>query len=308
MQINSQEVTQTPGNNTVFQTWLLSDDENACKKGFERLCALVVNLNKTAKVRFGAEANVNCVIAVGHDAWLKLDLPKPLPKELVNFKAIKGDKHEAVSTAGDIHVHIRALDAADCFDMAQNIKAELFKFAKLADETQGFKYHDGRAIIGFVDGTENPNGEDRDYFAKVGDEDKKFKGGSYVFVQKYKHKMREWNATSVSEQEKVIGRTKADDIEMSEDEKPSNSHSAAANVGDDKKVVRGNMPFMQGGETGTYFIAYASTFSTLELMLESMFIGRPRGNYDRLLDFSTAKTGALFFAPTFDILEAYDAG
>ena len=289
MQINSQEVTQTPGNNTVFQTWLLSGDENACKKGFERLCALVVNLNKTAKVRFGAEANVNCVIAVGHDAWLKLDLPKPLPKELVNFKAIKGDKHEAVSTAGDIHVHIRALDAADCFDMAQNIKAELFKFARLADETQGFKYHDGRAIIGFVDGTENPNGEDRDHFAKVGDEDKKFKGGS------------------LSEQEKVIGRSKAYDIEMSEDEKPSNSHSAAANVGDDKKVVRGNMPFVEGSMTGTYFIAYASTFSTVEAMLKKMFIGEPRGNSDRLLDFSTAMTGALFFAPTFDMLSSYSA-
>ena len=307
MQINSQEVTQTPGNNTVFQTWLLSGDENACKKGFERLCALVVNLNKTAKVRFGAEANVNCVIAVGRDAWLKLGLPQPLPKELVNFKAIKGDKHEAVSTAGDIHVHIRALDAADCFDMAQNIKAELFKFAKLADETQGFKYHDGRAIIGFVDGTENPNGEDRDYFAKVGDEDAKFKGGSYVFVQKYKHKMREWNAASVSEQEKVIGRTKADDIEMSEDEKPSNSHSAASNVGDDKKVVRGNMPFVEGSMTGTYFIAYASTFSTVEAMLNKMFIGEPRGNSDRLLDFSTPVTGALFFAPTFDMLSDYSA-
>ncbi len=104
MQINSQEVTQAPGNNTAFQTWLLSGDENACKKGFERLCALVVNLNKTAKVRFGAEANVNCVIGIGRDAWLKLGLPQPLPKELVNFKAIKGDKHEAVSTAGDIHV------------------------------------------------------------------------------------------------------------------------------------------------------------------------------------------------------------
>ena len=191
--------------------------------------------------------------------------------------------------------------------MAQNVKAELFKFAKLADETQGFKYHDGRAIIGFVDGTENPSGEDRDFFAKVGDEDAKFKGGSYVFVQKYKHKMREWNATSVSEQEKVIGRTKADDIEMSEDEKPSNSHSAAANVGDDKKVVRGNMPFVEGSLTGTYFIAYASTFSTLEAMLNKMFIGEPRGNSDRLLDFSTPVTGALFFAPTFDMLSSYSA-
>lgn len=306
MSFNSQEVTQTPGNNTVFQTWVLKDDKKAYKEGFARLCALVINLNKTAKVRFGASENVNCVLGVGHDAWKKLAITKTLPKELVNFKAIKGDKHEAVSTKGDLHIHIRALNAADCFDMAQSVKGELYKFADLVDEVQGFKYHDGRAIIGFVDGTENPDGEDRDHFAKVGDEDAKFKGGSYVFVQKYFHKMQEWNATSVSEQEKVIGRSKELDIEMSEDEKPSNSHSAAANVGDDKKVVRGNMPFTEGSKSGTYFIAYASTFSTVETMLKKMFIGEPKGNSDRLLDFSTPVTGALFFAPTIDMLSEYE--
>ena len=306
MSVNSQEVTQAPGNNTVFQTWVLKGDKKACKEGFAKLCALVVNLNKTAKVRFGANENVNCVLGVGHDAWKKLEISKDLPKELVNFKAIKGDKHEAVSTKGDIHIHIRALNAADCFDMAQNIKEVLFKFAELTDETQGFKYHDGRAIIGFVDGTENPDGEDRDLFAKVGKEDAKFKGGSYVFVQKYFHKMKEWNATSVSEQEKVIGRSKEYDIEMEEGVKPTNSHSAAANVGDDKKVVRGNMPFTEGSKTGTYFIAYASTFSTVELMLKKMFIGEPKGNSDRLLDFSTPVTGALYFAPTLDMLGDYE--
>ena len=259
MSVNSQEVTQAPGNNTVFQTWVLKGDKKACKEGFAKLCALVVNLNKTAKVRFGANENVNCVLGVGHDAWKKLEISKELPK-----------------------------------------------FARLADETQGFKYHDGRAIIGFVDGTENPDGEDRDLFAKVDKEDAKFKGGSYVFVQKYFHKMQEWNATSVSEQEKVIGRSKEYDIEMDESVKPTNSHSAAANVGDDKKVVRGNMPFTEGSKTGTYFIAYASTFSTVELMLKKMFIGEPKGNSDRLLDFSTPVTGALFFAPTLDMLGDYE--
>ena len=301
MSINSQEVTQTPGNNTVFQTWVLTADKKACKEGFAELCALVVNLNKTAKIRFGANENVNCVLGVGHDAWKKLEISKDLPKELVNFKAIKGDKHEAVSTKGDLHIHIRALNAANCFDMAQAIKAVLFKFAELTDETQGFKYHDGRAIIGFVDGTENPEGEERDFFAKVGDEDAKFKGGSYVFVQKYFHNMKEWNATSVSEQEKVIGRTKEMDIEMDDDTKPTNAHSALANVGDDLKVVRDNMPF----QMGTYFICYANTFSTVEKMLINMFVGNPVGNYDRLLDFSTAQTGTLFFVPSLDMLDDF---
>jgi len=38
-------------------------------------------------------------------------------------------------------------------------------------------------------------------------------------------------------------------------------------------------------------------------MLENMFIGRPPGNYDRLLDFSRAVTGNLFFVPSATFLE-----
>ncbi len=38
-------------------------------------------------------------------------------------------------------------------------------------------------------------------------------------------------------------------------------------------------------------------------MLENMFVGDPAGNTDRLLDFSTAVTGTLFFAPSYDLLE-----
>ena len=34
-----------------------------------------------------------------------------------------------------------------------------------------------------------------------------------------------------------------------------------------------------------------------------MFVGKPPGNYDRLLDFSRAVTGTLFFVPTATFLE-----
>lgn len=119
--------------------------------------------------------------------------------------------------------------------------------------------------------------------------------------------MSAWKYLPVSEQEKVIGRSKSDDIEMPDGVKPSNSHSALANVGDDLKIVRDNMPFGKVGtnEMGTYFIAYASSFITIKKMLNNMFIGVPVGNYDRILDFSTAKTGTLFFVPTFDMLDGF---
>ncbi|MEO7768436.1 MAG: peroxidase, partial [Ferruginibacter sp.] len=104
-----------------------------------------------------------------------------------------------------------------------------------------------------------------------------------------------------------IGRSKPDDIEMPDDVKPKNSHSALSNVGDDRKIVRDNMPFgnISTNEMGTYFIAYASSFDTVKKMLRNMFIGSPEGNYDRILDFRTAKTGTVFFVPTFDMLDAF---
>ena len=107
-----------------------------------------------------------------------------------------------------------------------------------------------------------------------------------------------------------MGRTKLADIELADDQKPSNSH-VALNVltdsdGTELKILRDNMPFgrVGRGEFGTYYIAYASTPRITERMLSNMFIGDPPGNYDRILDFSTAVTGALFFVPSQDFLEA----
>ncbi|WP_454060490.1 Dyp-type peroxidase [Elizabethkingia ursingii] len=303
MAVQSQKVTDNPNANTVFTVWTFKNTDNI-KEAFQRVCALVANLNNSAAVRF-PNVRVSCVMGIGYNAWKKLELQEPLPKELEVFKEVKGEKHTAVTTQGDLHFHIRADQFSICFDMATAISDVLSPVADCIEEVHGFRYWDGRSIIGFVDGTENPQGADRDFFAKVGEEDEEYEGGSYLFVQKYVHDMTAWNSLPVPEQEKVIGRYKASDIEMTDDVKPVNSHSAVSNVGDDFKVVRDNMPFRTSSETGTYFIAYASTFSTVQKMLKSMFIGDPVGNYDRILDFSTAKTGSLFFVPTMDMLDDF---
>ena len=79
-------------------------------------------------------------------------------------------------------------------------------------------------------------------------------------------------------------------------------------VEDDKeiKILRDNMPFgsVAQGEFGAYFIGYSRSPRTIEQMIENMFVGRPPGNYDRLLDFSRAVTGNLFFSPSATFLEA----
>ncbi|WP_259109780.1 Dyp-type peroxidase [Chryseobacterium sp. JUb7] len=309
MNIESQNVTDYPNSNTIFMVWRLMDDLKL-KETFQQLCALVLNLNNSAFNRF-PDSRSSCVMGIGYEAWKKLELPEPLPKELVNFEEIKGEKHTAVSTPGDLHFHLRADDKSIIFDMAVEISKLLAPVAESVLEIHGFKYWDDRSILGFVDGTENPHNEDRDFFAKIGDEDEVYKGGSYLFTQKYLHNMNAWRSLSTEDQEKVIGRSKENDIEMSDDVKPSNSHIALANIegenGEELKIVRDNMPFgsPSAGEFGTYFISYANTFSTTKKMLTNMFIGNPVGNYDRILDFSTAVTGSLFFVPTRNMLDDF---
>ena len=177
-----------------------------------------------------------------------------------------------------------------------------------ADEVHGFRYFEARDLLGFVDGTENPVGDAMAEAALIGDEDPEFAGGSYVIVQKYLHDLETWNALSVEEQELVIGRTKLEDIELDDEVKPANAHNALNVIevdGEEISILRDNMPFGNAAhdEFGTYFIGYARDPGITEQMLQNMFVGRPAGNYDRILDFSTAITGSLFFVPSLSVLE-----
>ncbi|HWW43027.1 Dyp-type peroxidase [Pedobacter sp.] len=303
MKQDSQNVTDYTNNNTIFMVWNFKDNSEV-RSVFNQLCKLVINLNNSVNVRFPV-SRASCVMGIGYDAWHQLNLPLPLPRELANFVPITGEKHTAISSKGDLHFHIRADNTSICYDMAAAITNILEPVATSVEEIHGFRYWDSRSILGFVDGTENPQGQDREFFSMIGEDDAVYKGGSYLFVQKYIHNLSSWKALSTEEQEKVIGRYKSNDVEMPDDVKPANAHIALANVGDDFKIVRDNMPFgnISTNEMGTYFIAYASTFSTVEKMLNNMFIGSPAGNYDRILDFSTPKTGSLFFVPTFNMLD-----
>ena len=298
-----QDVAGKQGENVIFIVYTLKDSPETLDK-VKDVCANFSALIRSMRNRF-PDMMFSCTMGFGADAWNRLFPEQGKPKDLKTFEEIKGEKHTAVSTPGDLLFHIRAKQMGLCFEFASIIDEKLQGVVEPVDETHGFRYMDGKAIIGFVDGTENPAVDENPYhFAVVGEEDADFAGGSYVFVQKYIHDMVAWNSLPVEEQEKVIGRRKFNDVELSDEEKPQNAHNAVTNIGDDLKIVRANMPFANTskGEYGTYFIGYASTFTTTRQMLESMFIGNPVGNTDRLLDFSTAVTGTLFFAPSYDLL------
>jgi len=192
--------------------------------------------------------------------------------------------------------------------LAAQIMSRLGGAVAPVDEVHGFRYFDSRDLLGFVDGTENPTGQEAVDAVLIGDEDPAFAGGSYVIIQKYLHDMTGWNALSTEMQERIIGRSKLSDIELDDAVKPSWAHSALTVIeenGREIKIVRANMPFGVAGqgEFGTYFIGYSRSPSTIEQMLENMFVGRPPGNYDRILDYSRAVTGNLYFVPTATFLE-----
>ena len=253
------------------------------------------------------EAGLSCIMGIGSGAWDRL-FGAPRPAELHPFREIRAGARHAVSTPGDLLFHIRAKRMDLCFEMATQIMARIGEAVSPVDEVHGFRYFDERDLLGFVDGTENPRGDEVAEAALIGDEDATFAGGSYVIVQKYLHDLVGWNALSTEAQERIIGRTKLSDIELDDAVKPTSAHNALtviAENGKEIKILRDNMPFGRAGsgEFGTYFIGYSRTPRTIEQMLENMFIGRPPGNYDRLLDFSRAVTGSLFFVPTATFLE-----
>jgi porphyrinogen peroxidase len=269
-------------------------------------CSDLAGLIRAVEFR-DIEAGLSCIAAFGSDVWNPL-FGNSRPAELHPFREFRaGDRH-ALATPGDVLFHIRASRMDICFELATQIMERIGDAVSVADETQGFRYFEDRDLIGFVDGTENPRGTVALDAALVGDEDAPFAGGSYVLVQKYLHDMKAWNTLSTEAQEGIIGRKKLSDIELDDAVKPSNAHSALTVIeenGKELKILRDNMPFGQPGrgEFGTYFIGYCRTPRITELMLENMFVGRPPGNYDRLLDFSKAITGGLFFAPSATFLE-----
>jgi putative iron-dependent peroxidase len=289
----------------IFLVVCIRQDQNSYAT-VRSFCADLAGLIRAVEFR-DIEADLTCIVGFGSDAWDKL-FGSPRPAGLHPFQEIRSGSRHAVSTPGDILFHIRAKRMDLCFELATQIMDSIGDAVSIADEVHGFRYFEDRDVIGFVDGTENPRGDAAREAAIIGDEDPPFEGGSYVIVQKYLHDMKAWNALPIEAQERIIGRRKLSDIELDDVEKPASAHNALTVIeenGKELKILRDNMPFGRPGhgEFGTYFIGYCRTPRITETMLQNMFVGRPPGNYDRLLDFSRAVTGSLFFVPSATFLD-----
>ena len=288
---------------------VIINPEPANRTAIRAFCADFAALVRAVDFRY-IEGGLTCVMGIGSEAWDRL-FGRPRPANLHPFCEIRAGERHAVSTPGDLFFHIRAKRMDLCFELATQIMARLGDAVSPADEVHGFRYFDDRDLLGFVDGTENPRNQAAMEAALIGEEDAVFGNGSYVMVQKYLHDLDGWNRLPTETQERIIGRAKLSDIELDDAVKPTSSHSSLTTIvegGKEIKILRDNMPFGRAGsgEFGTYFIGYSRSPRTIEQMLENMFIGRPPGNYDRLLDFSRAVTGSLFFVPSATFLENLD--
>jgi putative iron-dependent peroxidase len=302
--IDAQSVDAPLSRSAIFLTVSVDSSAEDLTRAREAIAG-VDDLVKTVGFR-DLGGHLSCVVGIGSTFWDRLS-PHARPVELHPFERIDG-AHTAPSTEGDLLFHIRAERADMCFELERLILLSLGGSVSVIDEVSGFRYFDARDLLGFVDGTANPMAADILSSALIGDDDPDFMGGSYVVVQKYVHDLDTWTSLSTEEQERIIGRTKFDNVELDSATEERPSHKSLATIDDgaggEFDILRDNMPFGRPGraEFGTYFIGYSGRLWVTERMLQRMFMGEPAGSYDRILDFSTAVTGVVFFAPSRELL------
>lgn len=280
---------------------VIDEDSSYIKQALSRLPELFDNYAD----RF-SEANLTGVVAIGANYWNEL-YPEARPKELKPFSAMAFDDRFAPSTSFDLYIEIRS-DRADVNHIISTKVFELFaNSVDLVEQIKAFRYLDGRDLTGFVDGTENPRGQHKRKVALVANEqDEEFAGGSYLHIQRYRHNLKLWNSLELKAQEDTFGRTKIEDVEYAKEDKPVTSHTHKTNLKDEQgksiEILRQSMPYGDMKIQGLLFVSYCHSAKPFEMMLKQMIYPDSEGNFDHLLKYTQAETGASFFAPSLNFL------
>lgn len=298
----AQDVWKDPGKNVSFIVLALNHQDLADEQEHIATFAdMSQSIIRSMRIR-NPESGLQVAIGFSNKAWDYLFPNAKKPKELETYQTLTGAEYSMPASDGDIFLHIRASEEAVVYEIVRQFMKLLSPVTTVIDETKGFRYLEGRAIIGFIDGTEAPAIEDAADYAIIGDEDPDFENGSYAFAQKWQHDMAFWEKLSVEHQEKAVGRHKFDDMELDDEDKLENAHNVASKLeidGEEQKIIRMNVPFSDPAldYTGTYFIGYARHWQVTKQMLVQML-----EKSDFLLTFSTLLSGQLFFIPSRDTL------
>lgn len=281
-------------------------DTQAGSSDLAQACRVALHKLHTLQAAY-PDAGLGLTIAFGADCWTRFGLQNE-GSEIKPFRPLGNGL--APATQHDLMLHIQSQRQDVGFALALELNHIFHKLWQVGSETHGFRWLENRGLDGFVDGTENPQGEDN--IRRIGTiaDDQADAGGSYILLQKYRHDLAKWNSLSVAGQEADVGRSKADNIEFPRSERLSDSHLNRTNLkenGVGLKIVRRSLPYgLATGENGLMFIAYCARLWNIEAQLLSMF-GETDGQIDRLLShLTTAVSGAYYYAPSCERLAALD--
>lgn len=293
-------VTQEQGSTAIYITLKAVGDPTPILKELKNAPQMATTIGSVDPQSF-----LGVSISFGHDIWNKIS-PGKRPNLLKSFGPINEKNLTVPATGGDIFIHIKSNRQDLSFELASRIKNHLEGLVEVMDETHGFTYLDSRDLTGFIDGTANPEGTEREAVALIGDEDPDFVGGSYLLTVKYLHTMTDWNKLSVKDQEHIIGRAKSDSEFLRGDRQKKDSHVSRAetHVGDvELKIVRHSLPIGNAmGDMGLFFIAYAKEVTTFDLMMARLYGTSGDNIHDKLMEYTQAVSGAYFFTPSLELL------
>jgi putative iron-dependent peroxidase len=268
--------------------------DGSAGRGAREVVAAVASLREPRTTMGG----VNLVAGFRPELWREAS-PGDAPAGLRGFdEALVGvDGFEMPATQHDAVLWISGSAYDVVFDVARMAIRSLAGLATVGDETSSWPYRHDLDLTGFIDGTENPSLLDAPPFVLVGDGPGE--GGTVVLLQKWGHDATAWESLQDAEQELVIGRRKADSVEL--EDKPADSHVASTDQDDFGKIFRRNMPYGTVTGHGTMFVGFCAEQRPLVEMLESM-AGLKSGARDALTRYTSPLTGAYYFVPSTESL------
>ena len=243
---------------------------------------------------------INFVAGFRPELWREV-APDDIPGGVIGFleDMVGVEDYTLPATQHDAVLWLSGSAYDVVFDTARAAIAEIADVGSVAEETSSWPYQHDRDLTGFIDGTENPTLIDARDVAIVPD-GSPGQGGTILLLQKWSHDVAEWEALETADQERVIGRTKADSVEL--DPRPDDSHVARTDQDDFGHIFRRNMPYGTVTDHGTMFVGFSADQSALTRMLRSM-VGLENSVRDTLTRYTRALTGAYYFVPSTESLK-----